>query len=72
MFFINMRLEHFYGPGDADSKFTAHVMNSCLRNVPELKLTLGEQRRDFFYIEDVVSAYLIILEKIEEFQDFFF
>lgn len=71
MVFINMRLEHFYGPGDADSKFTTHVMNSCLRNVPELKLTLGEQRRDFVYIEDVVSAYLIILEKIEEFQDFF-
>ena len=35
MFFVNMRLEHFYGPGDADSKFTTHVMNSCIRNVPE-------------------------------------
>ena len=71
MFFINMRLEHFYGPGDADSKFTTHVMNNCLRNVPELKLTLGEQRRDFVYIEDVVSAYLIVLAKMQEFQDFF-
>ena len=27
--FINMRLEHFYGPGDEDSKFTTHVINSC-------------------------------------------
>jgi CDP-paratose synthetase len=71
MFFINMRLEHFYGPGDADSKFTTHVMNSCLRNVPELKLTLGEQRRDFIYIDDVISAYLIILEKIKGFSNFF-
>ena len=66
-----MRLEHFYGPEDADSKFTTHVINSCLKNVPELKLTFGEQKRDFIYIDDVVSAYLIILEKIEEFQDFF-
>ena len=71
MFFVNMRLEHFYGPEDADSKFTSHVMNSCLRNVPELKLTFGEQIRDFIYIDDVVSAYLIILEKIKGFSDFF-
>ena len=71
MFFVNMRLEHFYGPGDEDSKFTMHVMNSCLKNVPELKLTLGEQKRDFIYIDDVVSAYLMILEKVEEFSDFF-
>ena len=69
--FINMRLEHFYGPGDEDSKFTTHVINSCLRNVPELKLTLGEQKRDFIYIDDVVSAYLIILEKLGQFPDLF-
>ena len=71
MFFINMRLEHFYGPKDSDSKFTTHVMKSCLKNVPELKLTFGEQKRDFIYIDDVVSAYLIILEKIKGFPNFF-
>tara|TARA_B110000977_G_scaffold189604_1_gene259299 strand:- start:5681 stop:6559 length:879 start_codon:yes stop_codon:yes gene_type:complete len=71
MFFVNMRLEHFYGPEDVDSKFTTHVMNSCLRNVPELKLTFGEQKRDFIYIDDVVSAYLIILDKIKGFSDSF-
>jgi nucleoside-diphosphate-sugar epimerase len=71
MFFINMRLEHFYGPGDADSKFTTHVMNSCIRNVPELKLTFGEQKRDFIYIDDVVSAYLVILEKLKGFSNLF-
>ncbi|MDB4797085.1 NAD-dependent epimerase/dehydratase [bacterium] len=69
--FINMRLEHFYGPEDEDSKFTTHVINSCLRNVPELKLTLGEQKRDFIYIDDVVSAYLIILDKLGQFPDIF-
>lgn len=71
MFFVNMRLEHFYGPGDAESKFTTHVMNSCIRNVPELKLTFGEQKRDFIYIDDVVSAYLVILEKLAGFSNFF-
>ena len=71
MFFINMRLEHFYGPGDTESKFTTHVINSCIRNVPELELTFGEQIRDFIYIDDVVSAYLIVLDKVKGFSDFF-
>ena len=62
--FGNIRLEHFYGPDDDPTKFSAHVINSCLNNVPELKLTKGEQKRDFIFIEDVVSAYMILLEKM--------
>lgn len=63
--FWNLRLEHFYGAGDDPTKFTAHIVNSCLDNVPEIRLTLGEQRRDFIYIDDVVSAYLLLLKEIE-------
>lgn len=69
--FINLRLEHFYGAGDDGSKFTAHVINSCLANVPELNLTLGEQRRDFIYIDDAVSAYLLLLNNQNSFADRF-
>lgn len=69
--FLNLKLEHFYGPGDDKSKFTTHVINSCLSNVPELKLTLGEQQRDFIYIDDVVAAYLLLLDKRESFDDEF-
>lgn len=61
--FLNARLEHFYGPGDDASKFTSHVIQSCLANVPELKLTLGEQKRDFIYIDDAVDALLRVLGK---------
>lgn len=64
--FVNVELEHFYGPGDQESKFVTHVMKSCLRNVPELKLTRGEQARDFIFIGDVVAAYLMLLEKGQE------
>lgn len=60
--FVNIRLEHLYGPGDAESKFTTHIIESCLKNVPELDLTLGEQRRDFIYIDDAVAAILKIFE----------
>ncbi len=66
--FLNLKLEHFYGPGDDTSKFSTHVINSCLSNIPELKLTLGEQQRDFIYIEDVVAAYLMLLAKRESFE----
>jgi CDP-paratose synthetase len=65
--FINLRLEHFYGPNDDASKFTAYVINNCLANTPELRLTLGEQKRDFIFIDDVVSAYMRVLEKSEDF-----
>jgi nucleoside-diphosphate-sugar epimerase len=61
--FWNIRLEHFYGPDDDPTKFSTYVINSCLQNVPELKLTKGEQKRDFIYIDDVVSAYMALLKK---------
>lgn len=69
--FGNVRLEHFYGPDDDDTKFTTYVIKSCLDNIPELKLTPGEQRRDFIYIDDVVAAYLLLLEKQELLTDWF-
>jgi nucleoside-diphosphate-sugar epimerase len=52
-----------YGPGDDASKFTTHVIRSCLGNAPELRLTPGEQKRDFIYIDDVVAAYLLLLQQ---------
>ena len=55
--FVNVLLQHMYGPGDDLSKFTTHVLHACHRNDPVLKLTAGEQARDFIYIDDVVSAY---------------
>jgi len=61
--FVNVVLEHFYGPGDDDGKFVTHVIKSCREGVPELKLTKGEQERDFIYIDDVVSAYQLLLEQ---------
>lgn len=62
--FINIKLQHMYGPGDDASKFTSYVINACKNNVPALPLTLGEQKRDFIYIDDVVEAYIKILENL--------
>ena len=59
--FVNVLLQHMYGPGDDESKFATHVLQACLRNDLVLKLTAGEQSRDFIYIDDVVSAYDTLL-----------
>lgn len=55
--FMNVLLQHMYGPGDDVSKFTSFVVHACQQNAQELKLTAGEQVRDFIYIDDVVSAF---------------
>ena len=59
--FVDLRLQHMYGAGDDPSKFTTHVLQACLRNDPELMLTAGEQLRDFIHVDDVVSAYDVVL-----------
>jgi nucleoside-diphosphate-sugar epimerase len=64
--FISVLLQHMYGPGDDASKFTTNVLHACLSNEPELKLTAGEQRRDFIYIDDVVSAYSTLVSQRQQ------
>lgn len=61
--FIDVALQHMYGPGDSSIKFTTHIIRACLKNVDALQLTSGIQQRDFLFIDDVVSAYEILLEK---------
>ncbi len=66
---VNIQLEHMYGPKDDNKKFIPYVIEQCINNVPGLKLTLGEQKRDFIFIQDVVSAYLCLLNKYKCLQD---
>jgi len=59
---INLRLEHMYGPEDG-GKFLGWLIDQFLEKKESIPLTKGEQLRDFIHIDDVVSAYLIVLEK---------
>ncbi|PQO94786.1 epimerase [Massilia phosphatilytica] len=59
--FINVLLQHMYGPHDDATKFTTHVVRACKRGEAALQLTAGEQKRDFIYIDDVTSAYAALL-----------
>jgi nucleoside-diphosphate-sugar epimerase len=58
---VNVALEHFYGPLDNPTKFVSYVVKLLLDGVDRIDLTLGEQKRDFIYIDDIVSAFLVIL-----------
>ncbi|MDD5139079.1 MAG: NAD-dependent epimerase/dehydratase [Verrucomicrobiales bacterium] len=59
----NLKLQHFYGPGDDLTKFIPAMMMKCLAHEPEIKLTDGQQRRDFIYIDDAVRAIIAVLEQ---------
>lgn len=66
---INMQLEHFYGSGASPTNFLTLMINKLKNDDPQIDLTLGEQQRDFVYIDDVVNAYLTVIEKQDQLAD---
>jgi len=60
---INMQLEHFYGPGTSPTNFLSYMIDKLKNNEPQIDLTYGEQQRDFIYIDDVVNAYLTVIQE---------
>jgi nucleoside-diphosphate-sugar epimerase len=63
--FVNLRLEHVYGPGDSLLKFIPDIILKLKMNQKEIPMTSGIQIRDFVYVDDVSSLYLDLLEKTE-------
>ena len=64
--FINLQMEHIYGPDDGEEKFVAFLIRTMQNEVKELDLTDGIQIRDFIHVDDVVAAYLVILARLGE------
>ncbi|EHS6265633.1 CDP-paratose synthase [Salmonella enterica] len=67
--YIELKLEHFYGAFDGDDKFTSMVIRRCLSNQP-VKLTSGLQQRDFLYIKDLLTAFVCIINNVNNFPKF--
>lgn len=63
--FVNLKLQHPYGPGDRPGKFVPAIIRDCLNNVGNINLTPGEQKKDFVYIADVVDAFVVVLEQLD-------
>ena len=60
--FINMRLEHVFGPKDGPNKFISKIIFELQMGSKSIALTNGEQNRDFIYIYDVVDAFMSVLD----------
>jgi len=69
---FNLRLEHPFGESDSLSKFIPFIIREFLMKSKEIKLTKGEQKRDFIYVADVVEAYLSILFNTDKFEKGFY
>lgn len=63
--FVNLMLEHVYGPYDSPKKFTTSVFNSLVANSGELDLTEGLQKRDFIYVTDAAQAVICAISNID-------
>jgi CDP-paratose synthetase len=62
---ISMQLEHVYGPGDNEVKLLPHVLRRLISRDTEIDLGFCALERDLIYVDDVVSAYLAVLENYQ-------
>jgi nucleoside-diphosphate-sugar epimerase len=70
---VNIKLEHMYGPLDDKTKFVPWLISMMLSEEEEVLLTSGIQKRDFIYIDDVVSGFyqaFLIKEELADFSNF--
>lgn len=67
---VNLKLEHMYGPKDGTTKFVPWVISQLFDQVEEIKLTEGEQKRDFIFIDDVVSAFMTVIKSRKQLNNF--
>lgn len=58
---INLKVEHMYGPKDDTKKFLPWLIDKMINGTKEINLTSGVQKRDFIYIDDVVSAFVSVI-----------
>ena len=66
---VNMQLEHFYGTGGSMDNFISLLVVKMLANTPLIDLTSGEQKRDFLYFDDVVTAFTTVINKLDSIND---
>lgn len=64
--FVDCVIEHFYGPReDPDNNFIAGLLDKFKKQQPEILLTPGEQLRDFIYIDDLVNAFVTVIQNLD-------
>ncbi|MDD3138135.1 MAG: NAD(P)-dependent oxidoreductase [Lachnospiraceae bacterium] len=64
MCFLNIKLENFYGEDEPKDRFIPWLINK-MKNDEKILLTDGLQKRDFVYINDVISTLLQLAENMK-------
>ena len=70
---INMKVFHMYGENDSPSKFIPYLIDTISREEIFIDMTPGLQKRDFIYVNDVVSAFETVLKnelKLTSYQEY--
>lgn len=67
---INMRMEHMYGPRDDKNKFVVWLIFQMNNSESPIELTSGIQKRNFIYIDDVISAFNLVVQKRNDLEKF--
>lgn len=70
---VNLKLEHFYGPGSSSTNFITQMTQRMLDNEISIKLTKAEQCRDFLFIDDLIQVFDLLFEnehKLSYYQNF--
>jgi CDP-paratose synthetase len=62
---VNFKIEHMYGVRDDNKKFIPWLISEMKNEGKQINLTTGSQKRDFVYVADVVSAFNIVIQKLQ-------
>lgn len=62
MEFVNLELENYFGENEPKNRFLPSVIEK-LKNNEDIPLTQGEQLRDFVYVNDVINAICLLVDK---------
>lgn len=62
--FIDLRIEHMYGPGDSKEKFIPWLLSQMQAQVREITLSKGGQARDFVYVGDAAKIIVLTIQNM--------
>jgi len=64
--YIMLQLEHVYGPNDNDTKLLPYVLRRLVADDGTIEIGFCDLERDLIYVDDVVAAYLVVIENYQD------
>ena len=68
---INVVLENYYGPDEPKNRFIPSTIEKLKHN-EDIRLTTGDQKRDWIYVEDVIDALckMVTIDRVPSYLEF--